>query len=162
MVELRPYQRDLLRPVREALAAGSAVQSGPRSDARADARLDDLSDARADARLDARSDARSGARLGARSGVLMDVRAGARVMLQLPTGGGKTVIAGALLAEWLEGGQRKAAWLTHRRELAAQTCGMLTEAGVSAIANVNWTPGEDAPAMAGGAGHSDGADGEPA
>ena len=74
----------------------------------------------------------------------------ARLMLQLPTGGGKTVIAGALLADWLQDG-RKAVWLTHRKELAEQTRGMLTSAGVSAITNVNWTPGEDAPAMAGGA-----------
>ena len=74
----------------------------------------------------------------------------ARVMLQLPTGGGKTVIAGALLADWLQNG-RKAVWLTHRKELAEQTRRMLTDAGVSAITNVNWTPGEDAPAMAGGA-----------
>ncbi len=74
----------------------------------------------------------------------------ARLMLQLPTGGGKTVIAGALLRDWLGNG-RKAVWLTHRTELANQTCRMLTEAGVSAIANVHWTPGEDAPAMAGGA-----------
>ena len=74
----------------------------------------------------------------------------ARLMLQLPTGGGKTVIAGALLADWLRDG-RKAVWLTHRKELAEQTRRMLTEAGVSAITNVNWTPGEDAPAMAGGA-----------
>ena len=74
----------------------------------------------------------------------------ARLMLQLPTGGGKTVIAGALLGDWLQGG-RKAVWLTHRRELAEQTRRMLTDAGVSAITNVNWTPGEDAPAMAGGA-----------
>ncbi len=74
----------------------------------------------------------------------------ARLMLQLPTGGGKTVIAGALLADWLQGG-RKAVWLTHRKELAEQTRRMLTDAGVSAITNVNWTPGEDAPAMAGGA-----------
>ena len=74
----------------------------------------------------------------------------ARLMLQLPTGGGKTVIAGALLAEWLQSG-RKAVWLTHRTELAEQTRRMLTDAGVSAITNVNWTPGEDAPAMAGGA-----------
>ena len=74
----------------------------------------------------------------------------ARLMLQLPTGGGKTVIAGALLADWLQDG-RKAVWLTHRKELAEQTRRMLTDAGVSAIANVNWTPGEDAPAMAGGA-----------
>ncbi len=73
----------------------------------------------------------------------------ARLMLQLPTGGGKTVIAGALLADWLQGG-RKAVWLTHRKELAEQTRRMLTDADVSAITNVNWTPGEDAPAMAGG------------
>ena len=39
-----------------------------------------------------------------------------RVMMQLPTGG-KTMIAGALLADWLTDG-RKAVWLTHRRELA--------------------------------------------
>ena len=73
-----------------------------------------------------------------------------RLMLQLPTGGGKTVIAGALPAQWLTDG-RQAVWLTHRKELAAQTSQMLTAAGVSAIADVNWTPGEDAPAMAGGA-----------
>ena len=71
-------------------------------------------------------------------------------MLQLPTGGGKTVIAGAVLTQWLQDG-RKAVWLTHRRELAEQTRRMLTDIGVSAITNVNWTPGEDAPAMAGGA-----------
>ncbi len=74
----------------------------------------------------------------------------ARMMLQLPTGGGKTVIAGALLAHWLQDG-RKAVWLTHRKELAEQTRRMLTDAGVSAITKVNWTPGEDAPAMTGGA-----------
>ena len=72
------------------------------------------------------------------------------LMLQLPTGGGKTVIAGALLAHWLRDG-RKAVWLTHRKELVEQTRRMLTDAGVSAITNVNWTPGEDPPAMAGGA-----------
>lgn len=74
----------------------------------------------------------------------------ARLMLQLPTGGGKTVIAGALLGDWLQDG-RKAVWLTHRQELAEQTRRMLTDAGVSAITKVSWTPGEDAPAMAGGA-----------
>ena len=73
----------------------------------------------------------------------------ARMMLQLPTGGGKTVIAGALLAHWLQDG-RKAVWLTHRKELAEQTRRMLTDAGVSAITNVRWTPGEAAPAMVGG------------
>ena len=98
MIELRPYQQDLLRQVDNSLAADPK----------------------------------------------------ARVMIQLPTGGGKTVIAGALLDSWLQSGC-KAAWLTHRKELAEQTREMLTNAGVSAMTNVNWTPGEDAPAMAGGA-----------
>ena len=79
----------------------------------------------------------------------LDESTGVRLMFQLPTGGGKTVIAGALLAEWLQDG-RKAAWLTHRKELAEQTRRVLTDAGVSAITNVNWTPDEDAPAMASG------------
>ena len=69
----------------------------------------------------------------------------ARVMMQLPTGGGKTVIAGALLNEWLRGG-RKAVWLTHRKELAAQTRDLLVNANVSASVDVRWNPGEDAPA----------------
>ena len=73
----------------------------------------------------------------------------ARVMMQLPTGGGKTVIAGALLADWLTGG-RKAVWLTHRAELAEQTCRMLTDAHISAMTNVKWTSGTDAPAMSSG------------
>lgn len=72
-----------------------------------------------------------------------------RLMVQLPTGGGKTVIAGALLSQWLQDGH-KAVWLTHRKELAEQTRRMLTGAGVPAITNVNWTPGDDAPAMASG------------
>ena len=71
-------------------------------------------------------------------------------MMQLPTGGGKTIIAGELLRSWLTGG-RKAVWLTHRKELAEQTCGMLTEAHIPAVTDVNWTPGTDAPAMSQGA-----------
>ena len=74
---------------------------------------------------------------------------GLHLMVQLPTGGGKTVIAAALLSHWLQE-VRKAVWLTHRNELAEQTRRMLTGAGVPAITNVNWTPGDDAPAMAGG------------
>ena len=70
----------------------------------------------------------------------------ARVMMQLPTGGGKTIIGGALLSSWLTGG-RKAVWLTHRKELAEQTCRMLTDAHVPAMTDVRWTPGTDAPAM---------------
>ena len=80
MVELRPYQQDLLRQVQDAL----------------------------------------------------DANFKARVMMQLPTGGGKTIIAGALLADWLTDG-RKAVWLTHRKELADQTCKMLTDAHISAM-----------------------------
>ena len=73
----------------------------------------------------------------------------ARVMLQLPTGGGKTHIAGALLRRWLHDG-RKAVWLTHRTELADQTCGMLADAGVSAISLKTWQSGDDAPSIPNG------------
>lgn len=69
----------------------------------------------------------------------------ARVMMQLPTGGGKTVIAGALLNAWLKGG-RKAVWLTHRRELVTQTRDLLASSNVAATVNARWKPGEDAPA----------------
>ena len=56
----------------------------------------------------------------------------ARVMMQLPTGGGKTIIAAHLLSRYLRGA-RKAVWLTHRTELAAQTGRMLADAaGVDA------------------------------
>ena len=72
-----------------------------------------------------------------------------RVMLQLPTGGGKTHIAGALLRRWLHDG-RKAVWLTHRTELADQTCGMLADAGVSAISLKTWESGNDAPSVPNG------------
>ncbi len=75
--------------------------------------------------------------------------AGARIMMQLPTGGGKTHIAGELLSEWLKDG-RKAVWLTHRKELAVQTEGMLRQANVPATANIRWTPRTDAPMIANG------------
>ena len=80
-------------------------------------------------------------------GVLKD--AGVRVMMQLPTGGGKTHIAGKLLATWLTD-QRKAVWLTHRKELATQTEGMLQDSGVPATANVRWTPRTNAPMIVNG------------
>ena len=73
----------------------------------------------------------------------------ARVMLQLPTGGGKTHAAGALLLDWLQDG-RKAVWLTHRRELATQTEKMLSDNGVSATCNISWTPGDLAPSITNG------------
>ena len=73
----------------------------------------------------------------------------ARIMLQLPTGSGKTCIAGELLSGWLKDG-RKAVWLTHRKELATQTEGMLREAGVTATPNMQWTPRTNAPTLLNG------------
>ena len=70
----------------------------------------------------------------------------ARVMLQLPTGGGKTRIATALLAEWLRD-SRKAAWLTHRRELSDQTCEVLKKSGVAAMNRPEWNADDPAPSM---------------
>ena len=51
------------------------------------------------------------------------------VMMQLPTGAGKTIIAAALLSKYLTG-RRKAVWLTHRKELASQTENVLFKAGI--------------------------------
>ena len=73
----------------------------------------------------------------------------ARVMLQLPTGGGKTHIAGALLSQWLRDG-RKAAWLTHRTELAEQTRRMLVDTGLSAVNQQTWATRSEAPAILNG------------
>ena len=74
----------------------------------------------------------------------------ARIMVQLPTCGGKTVIAAHLLAGYLTDG-RKALWLTHRKELAGQTGKALTKAaGVLAHNNSRWAVGKPAPAIANG------------
>ena len=69
-----------------------------------------------------------------------------RVMVQLPTGGGKTRIAAALLANRLRE-NCKAAWLTHRKELAEQTCRVLNSVGVNAITDRQWTVGDEAPRL---------------
>ena len=80
----------------------------------------------------------------------LEVDAQARVIMQLPTGGGKTVIAGDLLKRRLSGG-RKAVWLTHRTELADQTRRMLTDRLVPAMAPArDWHPGISAPSMSHG------------
>ena len=75
----------------------------------------------------------------------------ARVMLQLPTGGGKTRIASQLLAGWTRDGS-KAAWLTHRLELSDQTCRVLNNTGVRARAvnTKEWDTDDPAPVIRGG------------
>ena len=71
----------------------------------------------------------------------------ARVMMQLPTGGGKTEIAGQLLKRRLTDG-RKAVWVTHRRELTEQTCERLIRDNVPARVERSWkTDDPDAPAI---------------
>ena len=73
----------------------------------------------------------------------------ARVMLQLPTGGGKTRIAAELLGGWIRGGG-KAAWLTHRRELSDQTRTVLNESGIHATNTLEWECYDLAPSKSGG------------
>ena len=74
------------------------------------------------------------------------VQTGARVMTQLPTGGGKTEIAGALLKDFLVEG-RKAVWLTHREELAEQSANRLKEHWLIPAMPVTeaWQRGKPAP-----------------
>ena len=72
-----------------------------------------------------------------------------RVMMQLPTGGGKTIIAAELLRSRLQSG-RKAVWMTHRRELAYQTRDMLADRGIDAEAVRYWKSGTPAPARSRG------------
>ena len=73
----------------------------------------------------------------------------ARVMMQLPTGGGKTVIAAHLLKNRLVNG-RKAVWLTHRKELVNQTRRMLSDAGIAVYPGDGWATGTPAPMINGG------------
>ena len=73
----------------------------------------------------------------------------ARVMLQLPTGGGKTRIAGELLARWLRY-DCKAVWLTHREHLAYQTRDVLDKSGVRVSVETSWVSGRSAPTRNGG------------
>ncbi len=68
----------------------------------------------------------------------------ARVLMQLPTGGGKTRIAAALLHWWLGNG-RKAVWLTHRTELSDQTRAVLNRSAVRAVNTLEWYVDDPAP-----------------
>ena len=76
---------------------------------------------------------------------------GSRVMMQLPTGGGKTEIAGALLRDFLVDGH-KAVWLTHREELAEQSANRLKEHWLipAMPATEVWQRGRAAPHMPNG------------
>ena len=77
----------------------------------------------------------------------------ARVLLQLPTGAGKTVVGGALVWRWLMDQPRaKAAWLTHRIELSAQTRFRLRNDFSLKVesSSVHWNTGTPAPAVSGG------------
>lgn len=74
----------------------------------------------------------------------------ARVMMQLPTGGGKTVIAAHLLKNWLAPG-RNSVWLTHRRELVSQTRKILYDtAGVRVWLANKWKPEKPAQSLSEG------------
>ena len=86
--------------------------------------------------------------LGQVQGALAD-EIKARVMMQLPTGGGKTRLAAALLNWWLGNGS-KAVWLTHRTELSDQTCGVLNQSGIRAVNNLPWDSDTPAPHRSGG------------
>ena len=67
--------------------------------------------------------------LDAISPAVVPVGRGARVMYQLPTGGGKTAVAGEVVAEYLAANEgAKALWLTHRIELVRQSGARLIEA----------------------------------
>ena len=76
---------------------------------------------------------------------------GARVMTQLPTGGGKTEIAGGLLKDFLVDG-RKAVWLTHRQELAEQSADRLKDHWLIPAMPLTevWSQGKPAPYMPNG------------
>ena len=52
-----------------------------------------------------------------------------RILLVVPTGGGKTVIAAAMIAGTVERG-RRSLFLAHRRELITQCSGKLYASGV--------------------------------
>ena len=72
-------------------------------------------------------------------------------MTQLPTGGGKTEIAGALLKDFLVDG-RKAVWLTHRQELAEQSADRLKDHWLIPAMPLTeaWPRGKPAPYMPNG------------
>lgn len=72
----------------------------------------------------------------------------ARVMAQLPTGGGKTTCAAAVIEGWQqENPDARIFWLTHRKELIDQSADRLAAEGIPALpahARI-WKPGQPTP-----------------
>ena len=76
----------------------------------------------------------------------------ARVMGQLPTGGGKTISACAVIEDWQRARpDARVCWVTHRRELIAQSADVLAAQGVAAFAAGAsvWKPGSPLPLLDG-------------
>lgn len=72
----------------------------------------------------------------------------ARLLLQMPTGSGKTETAiGAILAMRQQNPHSRYIWLTHRRELIEQTTARLQAAGINAFAGhaARWKAGQPLP-----------------
>ena len=65
--------------------------------------------------------------------IISQLKPGARIMYQLPTGGGKTRIAIEVITEFLAGVPilRNYTWLTHRDILQSQSSDRLHEAGLN-------------------------------
>ena len=81
------------------------------------------------------------------------IRALGKVMLQLPTGGGKTVVGGELISKWLmQHPDAGVVWMTHRIELCSQTAMRLqVDFGLTVtLPPTAWNPGTPAPIVAGG------------
>ena len=74
-------------------------------------------------------------------------------MFQLPTGGGKTVIGGAIVSRWLmDRPDSKVVWMTHRMELCVQTEKRLRDYFRLLVqpSTAPWHPDVPAPSVVGG------------
>jgi superfamily II DNA or RNA helicase len=76
---------------------------------------------------------------------LQATKGGARILYQLPTGGGKTVVFSEIAKRFIEGSDKTVTVLTHRKELCRQTSTTLKNLGVKnriiSSTNSNLKPG---------------------